>query len=135
MLELTAGGICPDCVVGNEANDTFGGASEGLCTTEVDVASPVVVVVELDVNATLANGFGWEDCDGGLSLSSIPPAELNANNEGLTVVVLAGLTRVVNANGFDAAAGAGAYEDDDGVIFLAPALILLKRKNNEEFPH
>lgn len=74
------------------------------------------------MNATLANGFGLEDCDGCLLLSSPPPPELNANNEGLAVVVSAGLTRVVNANGFDA--GAGAFEDDDGVIFLVPALIL-----------
>jgi hypothetical protein len=51
---------------------------------------------------------------------------LNANNEGLAAVVLAGLTRVVNANGFDA--GAGASEEDDGVIVLDPALILLKMK-------
>ena len=116
-------------VVGNEANDTFGGASEGLGATEVDFVLPVVVIVELDVNATLANGFGFEDCDGCLLLSP-PPSELNANNKGLAVVVSAGFARVVNANGFDTAAGAS-----EDVTVLAPAaLILLNKKlNDEEF--
>lgn len=126
MVEFTAGGVCADGGVSDEANDTFGCASEGLGAAEVDVAL-LVVFVELDVNATLANGFGLEDGESCLLLSSPPPPELNANNDGLAAVVLAGLTRVVNANGFDAAAGAGASEEDDGVIVLDPALILLKK--------
>ncbi len=64
IVELTAGGMCADGGVSDEVNDTFGCASEGLGAAEVDVALIVlVVVVKLDVNATLANGFGLEGCE------------------------------------------------------------------------
>ncbi len=63
MVEFTAGDVCADGGVSDEANDTFGCASEGLGAAEVDVASIVPVVVKLDLNATLANGFGLEGCE------------------------------------------------------------------------
>ena len=111
-------------------NEKLGGACGGRGPIE-DVVALVLVrvaleVPELEVNVALANGFGLGCCCD-VSPPCPPPPAPNENIVDVEAVVVVGLARVVNANGFDGAAEE-LLADDVAVTVSLPRPSLLRRR-------
>ena len=114
-------------------------ASLFLADKEEEVGREVIVlngvereVVELavgllEVNVSLANGFGLGCCCCDVPPPCPPPPAPNENIVDVEAVVVVGLARVVNANGFDDAAEE-LLVDDVAVAVSLPRPSLLRRR-------
>ncbi len=81
----------------------------------------------LEVNVSLANGFGLGCCCCDVPPPCPPPPAPTENIVDVEAVVVVGLARVVNANGFDDAAEE-LLVDDVAVAVSLPRPSLLRRR-------
>ena len=111
-------------------NEKLGGACGGGGSIE-DVVALVLVPVplefpELELKVALANGFGLGICCD-VSPPFPPPPAPKENIFDKEAVVVVGLARVVNANGFDDAAEELLVDDVDVAVSLPRPSLLGRR--------